>query len=108
MAVKQISAKQLQAKMQQEENAFILLDVREPEEFSVASIAGSILIPLNQLQQRVEELDRRREIVVMCHHGIRSQQAAEYLEYCGFSEVVNLTGGIEAWSCQCDPGITRY
>ncbi|MGZ8191374.1 MAG: rhodanese-like domain-containing protein [Methylococcaceae bacterium] len=107
MTVKQLSATELKNKIQQEETLF-LLDVREPHEFQYAHIANSILIPLNQISNRLGELDPRQEIVVICHHGMRSQQAANYLVQSGYKKIANLTGGIDAWSCTCDSSIPRY
>ncbi len=108
MSVQQISAIELQAKLQQDDDKFFLLDVREPLEYAIAQIKGSNLIPLGQIQQRINELDPQRRIVVICHHGIRSQQAADFLVYSGFANVFNLVGGIDAWSCLCDPEVPRY
>ena len=108
MTVKQITAKELQQKIKQQDQTLVLLDVREDFEFQLASIEGSLLIPLNQIQERINELEKKQEIVVICHHGIRSQHAAEHLHYCGFTNVTNLQGGIDAWSCQCDPDVPRY
>ena len=68
---------------------FVLLDVRENDEFSFANIGGKH-IPLPELQERVDELDSDKAIIVMCHHGIRSAQAARYLESQGFKNVFNL------------------
>ncbi|MFA5921722.1 MAG: rhodanese-like domain-containing protein [Methylococcaceae bacterium] len=107
MTVKQLSATELKNKIQQEETLF-LLDVREPHEFQYAHIANSILIPLNQIPNRLGELDPQQEIVVICHHGMRSQQAANYLVQSGYKKIANLTGGIDAWSCTCDSSIPRY
>jgi len=107
MTVKQLSATELKNKIQQEEKLF-LLDVREPHEFQYAHIANSVLIPLNQIPNRLGELDPQQEIVVICHHGMRSQQAANYLVQSGYKKIANLTGGIDAWSCTCDISIPRY
>jgi rhodanese-related sulfurtransferase len=107
MTVKHLSVTELKNKIQQNEKLF-LLDVREPPEYRYARIEGSVLIPLNRIPQRLEELDRDQEIVVICHHGIRSQQAADYLVKSGFKDVANLTGGIDAWSCACDSSVARY
>jgi adenylyltransferase/sulfurtransferase len=85
---------------------FFLLDVREPHEFKIAEIGG-YLIPLGDLQKRVGELDRNREIVVQCKVGGRSQKAAEFLQQAGF-KVKNLAGGIQAWSEQIDPRVPKY
>jgi len=105
--VKELSATELKNKLQQQEPLF-LLDVREPHEFRYARIEGSVLIPLNHLPQRVGELDVNREIVVICHHGMRSRQAAHYLLQSGFKNIANLSGGIDAWSCHCDSSVARY
>ena len=107
MTVKQLSATELKNKIQQQENLF-LLDVREPHEFKYAHIADSVLIPLNQIPSRLSELDPQQEIVVICHHGMRSQQAANYLVQSGYKNIANLTGGIDAWSCTCDSSVRRY
>ena len=107
MSVKQLSATELKNKIQQNDKLF-LLDVREPNEYQHARIADSVLIPLNQLPQRLGELDLDQEIVVICHHGMRSQQAANYLVQSDFKNVTNLIGGIDAWSCTCDSSVRRY
>jgi adenylyltransferase/sulfurtransferase len=85
---------------------FFLLDVREPHEFKIAQIGG-YLIPLGDLQKRVGELDKNREIVVQCKSGGRSQKAAEFLQQAGF-KVRNLAGGILAWSEKIDPKVPKY
>jgi rhodanese-related sulfurtransferase len=107
MSVQQLSAVDLKNKLLNSESPF-LLDVREPHEFAYASVQNSVLIPLNQLPKRLSELDPDREIVVICHHGMRSQQAALYLVQSGFKRVANLMGGIDAWSCDCDETVPRY
>lgn len=107
MSVKQLSATELKKRLDQGENP-LLLDVREPHEFQYASIAGSVLVPLGQIPQRLGEFRAASDIVVVCHHGIRSLQAAHYLIQCGFIHVANLTGGIDAWSCDCDSSVPRY
>jgi len=66
------------------------------------------LIQLNQLPQRLNELDKQQEIIIICHHGIRSQHAAQSLEQSGFSNISNLQGGIDAWSVLCDNTVPRY
>ncbi len=107
MSVKQLSATDLKKRLAQGED-LLLLDVREPYEFQYASIIGSLLIPLQHIPQRLGELNRDRDIVVVCHHGMRSQQAAQYLVQTGFTRVANLMGGIDAWSCECDSSVPRY
>jgi rhodanese-related sulfurtransferase len=85
-----------------------LLDVREPNEYAFAKIASSVLIPLRELPDRVQELDAAQDVVVLCHHGVRSQQACFFLEQYGFDRLYNLKGGIDAWSVNCDPSVPRY
>ena len=87
-----------------------LVDVREPQEHVFAALPQSVLIPMNELSQRWRELesDPDVEIVVYCHHGIRSRQAANFLAQCGFEPVFSLTGGIDAWSRLIDPKVPRY
>jgi rhodanese-related sulfurtransferase len=86
----------------------ILLDVREPHELAVAAVNSCLHIPMAQIPERVEELDRSKTIVVMCHGGMRSMQVAGYLSHQGFKNVVNLDGGIDAWSREVDPSIPGY
>jgi rhodanese-related sulfurtransferase len=107
MAIKQLSAPELKTKLDNQE-PLLLLDVRELNEFHYARLDNSVLIPLNQIPARLNELDKQQAIVVVCHHGMRSQQAALYLEHAGFSDIANLHGGIDAWSVQCDSSVPRY
>jgi rhodanese-related sulfurtransferase len=107
MTVKQISATALKDKIAQQA-AVVLLDVREPNEFEYARIENSLLIPLNQIPQRLTKLDPHQEIVVICHHGIRSEMAAQFLVKSGFKNIANLAGGIDAWSRECDDSVLRY
>jgi len=107
MSVKQISAKELQVFMQAN-NPPVLLDVRELNEFEYACIEGSQHIPLNQVSQRIGEIDSSQGCVVICHHGVRSQQAADFLVHSGVTNIYNLMGGIDAWSVDCDSTISRY
>ncbi len=85
------------------------VDVREPWEFALCRIEGSRNLPLAQLAEGARELDPDVPVVMICHHGMRSLQAAYVLERTlGFAEVVNLRGGIDAWSLQVDPDVPRY
>ena len=86
----------------------MFLDVREPWEHDLARIEGTKLIPLGELQQRVNELDPDSEIVVYCHHGVRSFHATMFLRQIGFGKAQNLAGGIDAWSLRADPSVPRY
>lgn len=107
MPIKQLSAIELKTKLQDKVQLF-LLDVREPFEFAHAHIDGSVLIPLNQIPQRLQEIDMEQEIVLICHHGMRSMQAANFLTQVGFRKISNLVGGIDAWSIEVDSSVARY
>ena len=89
---------------------FLLLDVREPNEFEVAKIEGSQLIPMGEIGERLEELEpyRDRRIVVHCHHGGRSLRVTQALRTQGFTQCQNMTGGIDVWSQQIDESVPRY
>jgi adenylyltransferase/sulfurtransferase len=93
--IPQISAQQLKQRLDAGDDLFVL-DVREPHEFQAANLGGT-LIPMNEIPQRLSEIDRNREIVVHCHAGVRSQRVAEFLQQAGYTRVSNLAGGILAW-----------
>jgi rhodanese-related sulfurtransferase len=86
----------------------LLLDVREDWERAVARLPDTLDIPMMQIPQRLAELPRDRDIVVMCHGGVRSLKVAHLLAQNGFSRVANLTGGIHAWACEVDPSTGTY
>lgn len=85
-----------------------LLDVRENWEFGTCHIDGSILMPMNTIPGRIDDLDEDATIVCICHHGARSMQVAAFLERNGFGKVINLTGGVHAWALQVDPAMPKY
>jgi adenylyltransferase/sulfurtransferase len=101
-----IQPEELKRRMDRGEDLFVL-DVREPHEYQICNLGGH-LIPLNDLPQRVNELDRNREIVVHCKLGGRSAKAVDFLRQSGFQKVLNLAGGIAAWSDKVDPKIPKY
>lgn len=86
----------------------VLLDVREPHEFAYCRIEGSLNIPMHTVPERLGELDPTAEIIAICHHGLRSQMVADFLENQGFANLVNLTGGVAAWARQVDPSMPTY
>ncbi len=85
----------------------LLLDVREPGEWELVHVDGAVLIPMNTIPQRIEELPTDREICVLCHHGGRSAQVTSYLRAHGLN-AVNVSTGIEGWAVTVDPSLTRY
>lgn len=86
----------------------VLIDVREPWEFDYCRIEGSLLIPLGELGARTDEIPGDRPLVVVCHHGNRSGYAVAMLQQAGFSDIFNLSGGVELWATEVDPAMKRY
>ena len=86
----------------------LVLDVREPQEFQICRIPGSTLIPLNDLPQRLAELEGYKNMVVHCKSGVRSAKAVKLLHEAGFSDAKNLRGGILAWIDEIDPSLPKY
>ncbi len=88
----------------------LLLDCRTPEEYATAKIERAVLIPMQELPERVGELDawREKRLIVHCHHGVRSLRVTNWLRERGFSAAQSLRGGIEAWSTAIDNAVPRY
>jgi rhodanese-related sulfurtransferase len=86
----------------------VIVDVREPWEYALCRIEDSVHVPLGELSARLSELPRDRDVVLVCHHGSRSQHAALLLARNGFNGVHNLRGGIEGWALDVDPSVSRY
>jgi molybdopterin/thiamine biosynthesis adenylyltransferase/rhodanese-related sulfurtransferase len=108
--VPQITVQELKTRLDQKEarnDNFLLLDVREPYEFQIAQIGGK-LIPQNDVQARMGELNPDQEILVHCRSGARSQKIAELLQQNGFKKVSNVAGGILAWADEIDPTVQKY
>jgi adenylyltransferase/sulfurtransferase len=99
---------ELKARLDQGES-LRLIDVREADEWALGRLPGAEWIPLGQFQQRATgELSPEETIVLYCHHGMRSARAQGFLQAQGYGKVINLTGGIDAWAVQVDPGMKRY
>jgi rhodanese-related sulfurtransferase len=92
----------------QQEGEVLLIDVREREEYDLARIEGSHLLPLSRFNEWSASLDPSIETIVMCHHGIRSAQVCAYLARQGFQKISNLEGGIDRWSVEVDRKVPRY
>ncbi len=86
----------------------LLLDVREPQEWALCHLEGSRHLPMNTVPQEQQTLDPEQEIIVICHHGMRSAQVVQYLQQHGFKKVMNLVGGIHAWASDIDPSMPTY
>ena len=103
-----MSASELHGYLQSAAQAPLLLDVREPWEYQTCHLDNSRHIPMRQITSAVHELDPNQEIVVICHHGIRSRSVAAYLASHDFNRVINLSGGIDAWAKYVDPTMPSY
>jgi len=106
MPIAEISPTELQQRLT-EENPPILIDVREDVEAAICAIEGSILIPMNTLPQRLQEIPRDRPVALYCHHGMRSMMAGQWLAQNGF-DALSLAGGIDRWAAEIEPGMARY
>lgn len=106
--IRQLSVRELKERLDQEPGNLVLLDVREPWERNICELPGAKTIPMREVLARAKELPQDAEIVVVCHHGIRSQQVASYLARMGFTKLNNLVGGINAWAREIDPKMSTY
>lgn len=95
-------------RLKERPGSIVLLDVREVFERHLAAILPSLHIPMADVPGRLDEIPKDRQVVVYCHSGSRSQMVANFLEENGFASVVNLSGGIDAWSLYVDPNVPRY
>ncbi|MCC5876740.1 MAG: sulfurtransferase [Candidatus Sumerlaeia bacterium] len=88
----------------------VLIDVRETEEVALCAIPGAVHVPMGDIPSRLMELEEHaeEEVVVYCHHGVRSANVQAFLKNHGFENVRNLVGGIDAWSLRADPSTPRY
>lgn len=89
-------------------DSLVVIDVREPEEHALAAVEGARLLPLSLFNEWAGALDPEQEIIVMCHHGVRSAQVCAFLARQGFTKLHNLAGGIDRWSCEVDRRVPRY
>ncbi|HMU74625.1 MAG TPA: molybdopterin-synthase adenylyltransferase MoeB [Elusimicrobiota bacterium] len=103
----EITVKQLADRLNRKDK-FVLIDVREPNEWDIARIPGAKLLPLSEIAERANELDTADDIVVHCKSGVRSQKAIGVLKQLGFRRLTNVKGGILAWSDEIDPAVPKY
>ena len=103
----EIDVKELKAKLDRGDK-FVFLDVREPHEYQIARIEGTKLVPLGEVAKHLDEFDKNAEIVIHCKMGGRSAKACAIFRNAGFEHVLNVKGGITAWSDQVDPSVPKY
>lgn len=89
-------------------DSLVLVDVRQPDEFEICRLPGSTLVPLGELAGSLDDLDPEDEIVVICHHGVRSLDATFFLRSNGYTRAKSLAGGVDRWSLSVDPTLPRY
>ena len=97
----------LELKKMLKNNEVVLLDVREPYEIEICNVKGSLFIPMNEIPQNIEQLDKEKRYAVMCHSGVRSLYVSNYLSSLGYN-TLNVTGGIERWATDVDKKMKRY
>jgi adenylyltransferase/sulfurtransferase len=103
----EITVEELSKRMKSDD-APTIIDVREPFEYQLAHIDGTVLKPLNDLREWVQALDKDKEYIMLCHTGARSAYATMILTQMGFKQVKNLIGGIAEWSARIDPDVPQY
>lgn len=110
--ISQISVEELAQRLAENDASIQLIDVREPQELALASINGFINLPLSEFSQWADQvpamLNSHAETLVLCHHGIRSAQMCQWLLAQGFTNVKNISGGIDAYSILVDRSIPQY
>lgn len=106
--MRQMSVTELQKYLESTEPAPLLLDIREPWEYGICHLKGSRLVPMRQIPGTLADLDPEQEVVVICHHGIRSRQVAQFMYQQGFSRIINMEGGMAAWSQYVDRDVPTY
>lgn len=106
--IRQFTVQELEQRLASGVDRPMILDVREPWECNLCRLPDSKTIPMREVPARLAELPKDAEIVVMCHHGVRSQRVAEFLLGQGFENLTNLVGGIDAWAKEIDPAMAKY
>ena len=106
--MQQMTVHELKERLAQDGGKPVLLDVREDWELNICSLSGALHIPMGQVPTRTEELDPEQELVVVCHHGVRSMRVVQYLASRGFRKLYNLQGGVNAWAREIDPAMQTY
>lgn len=104
----EVTVQDMQQALADSSRRVTVLDVREPAEYAVARVDGTVLMPLSTLPQRFAELDPRRDYFLHCKAGVRSMKAVQFLKQQGFTSVKSVQGGIAAWSDLIDPSVPRY
>lgn len=102
-----LNAEELRARLDSDSPP-VVIDVREAEELEIVSLKGALHVPMSEFEASVRALDPHQDYVIVCHHGIRSAEAAGFMVQYGFTRVANLLGGLDSWACEVDPTMPRY
>jgi adenylyltransferase/sulfurtransferase len=105
--VDEITPRELKARLDRNDRP-VLVDIRDDWETKLCRLDNALHIPMEEFEFRTEELNPADEIVVYCHHGVRSSAVADYLRRLGFTRVRNLAGGLDAWAASVEPAMRRY
>ncbi len=108
MPIRSLTPKEVAELRAKSPQSVTILDIREPWEIERVQLPDCLHIPMDDLRERLDELDREQTYVILCHHGNRSRQVTAYMQTRGFKDVINLAGGIEDWAALLDPGLKRY
>ena len=106
--MREFDAATLKSYLESCDPAPLLLDVRQPWEYDICKLDNTVLVPMSQIPHKLDEFDKEQEVVVICHHGIRSRQVGLFLEASGFANVINLNGGVDGWAKQIDRTMATY
>ena len=106
--MREFEAEELKGYLESVDEQPLLLDVRQPWEYEVCKLDNSVLIPMSTIPANLDQLDKDRETVVICHHGVRSLRVAYYLEQSGFTNIINLKRGLDGWARSVDVDMETY
>ena len=106
--MREFEADELKNYLETKPESPVLLDVRQPWEYDICNLEDRVLIPMTQIPAKLKQLEKDQETVVICHHGVRSLRVASFLEQSGFSNIINLKGGLDAWARVVDLDMATY
>jgi rhodanese-related sulfurtransferase len=106
--MREFEAEELKSYLESVDEPPLLLDVRQPWEYEICKLEDSVLIPMSTIPANLDKLDKDRETVVICHHGVRSRRVAYYLEQAGFTNIINLKSGLDGWARSVDVDMATY
>jgi rhodanese-related sulfurtransferase len=106
--MREMNPQQVNHYLQNNTSPPLLLDVREPWEYNICHIKGAKLIPMKTIASKINQLNSEQEIIVICHHGVRSRMVGQFLEQQQFKQIINLSGGVNQWAKDVDINMPTY